>query len=200
MLSKFLYRKASLTMGQTVIWIIIIFVLCLDVPLVWWMYKSKRRIRRFTLAPIFLVFVIPFFNQTKILDGFLLQTVGMMLAVIGFAIMMMGGYEFFRRGIIPALSKKESSKVGPEEVAHELVTTGVYRVFRHPQYVGLFTFFVGYFLVLNALYSLCLTPLMFVWFLVVAYVEERYDLEVMFGDEYRKYKKRVGMFFPKFSV
>jgi protein-S-isoprenylcysteine O-methyltransferase Ste14 len=135
-----------------------------------------------------------------ILDDFILQRVGTALALIGFALMMLGGYEFYKRGIISALFKKESAQARPEEVAHELVTAGVYRVFRHPQYVGLFTFFVGYFLVVNALYSICLTPLLLAWFLVVAYVEERYDLVVMFGDEYRKYKKRVGMFFPKLKL
>ena len=187
-------------MQQSVIWIITVLVLCLDLPLVWWMYKSERKMRRFTLAPLFLVFVIPFFDQPKIPDNFLLKIVGTTLAVLGFAIMAMGGYEFLRKGIIPALSKKESATVRLEEVSHELVTTGIYRVFRHPQYVGLFTFFVGYFLLLDAFYSLCLAPLILIWFLVVAYVEERYDLEVMFGDEYRKYKEKVGMFFPRFSA
>ena len=156
--------------------------------------------RRFTIAPIFLVFIIPFFNQPKIPDNVLLKTTGAILATLGFAIMMMGGYEFYRRGIIRALSKKESSKIKPEEVSHELMTTGIYKVFRHPQYVGLFTFFIGYFLTLNAFYSLCLTPLLLVWFMVIAYIEERYKLEDTFGDEYRRYKKKVGMFLPKFSV
>jgi protein-S-isoprenylcysteine O-methyltransferase Ste14 len=187
-------------MELIVIWIFIVLVLCLDVPLVWWMYKSRKKMRRFTLAPIFLVFAIPFFNQPKIPDSVLLETVGTTLATLGFVVMMMGGYEFYRRGIIPALSKKESSKIEPEEVSHELVTTGIYKMSRHPQYVGLLTFFIGYFLVLNAFYSLCLTPLILAWFVVIAYVEERYDLEVIFGDEYRKYKKKVGMFFPKFSI
>ena len=64
---------------------------------------------------------------------------------------------------------------------------------------GLFTFFLGYSLVLEAFFSLCFSPLILVWFGVIAYIEERYDLELMFGKEYRRYKKRVGMFFPKFS-
>ena len=180
-----------------VFWIFIILVLCLDLPLVWWMYKSRRKMRRFSLAPLFLVFVIPFVNQPRIPDSLLLRSVGSIVATLGFAIMVLGGYEFHRRGIIPALSKKESSRNQPEEVSHELVTTGIYKVFRHPQYVGLFTFFIGYFLVLKALYSLCLTPLILVWFVAVAYIEEKYDLEVVFEDEYGEYKKKVGMIFPK---
>jgi len=184
---------------QSLAWVLIVLVLCLDIYLVWWMYKSKRKMRRFALAPIFFVFIIPFFNQPKISDSFLLKTVGIMFAALGFVIMTLGGYEFYRRGIIPALSKKESSRHKPEEITHELVTTGIYRLFRHPQYVGLFTFLFGYFLLLSALYALCLTPLILTWFAAIAYFEERYDLEVMFGDEYRKYKKKAGMFFPKIS-
>ena len=177
-------------------WLLSILTLCLDLPIVWWVYKSRRRMRRFALAPILLVFGLPFFNQPVIQDGVLVEAFGVVMVVLGFVIMMMGGYEFFRRGIIPALSKKESSKVKPEDVSHELVTTGIYRVVRHPQYVGLFTFFIGYFLLLDAFYSLCLTPLILAWFTTVAYIEEKYDLEVTFGEEYRKYKKKVGMFFP----
>lgn len=185
---------------QNLAWALIVLVLCTDIPLVWWMYKSRRKMRRFTLIPIFLVFVIPFFNQPKISDGFLLKTVGILFATLGFVIMTLGGYEFYRRGIISALSKKESSKYKPEDITHELVTTGIYRVFRHPQYVGLLTFLIGYFLLLSALYALYLIPLILTWFAAIAYFEERYDLEVMFGDEYQKYKKKAGMFFPRISL
>ena len=185
---------------QSATWALTVLVICSDIPLVWWMYKSRRKMRRFTLVPVFLVFSFPFFNQPKIPDIILFKIIGILLATLGFAIMTLGGYEFYRRGIIPALSKKESSRNKPEEITHELVTTGIYRVFRHPQYVGLFTFLVGYFLLLSALFALYLTPLILTWFAAIAYIEERYDLEVMFRDEYQKYKKKVGMFFPRFSV
>jgi len=155
--------------------------------------------RRFSLVPIFLIFVIPFLNQPKIPDNILLDIVGMMLMFLGFFIMMMGGYEFYKRGIIPALSRKETSEIESIEASHELITTGIYRMFRHPQYLGLYTFFIGYSLLFKAVFSLCISPLILVWFGVIAYIEERYDLELTFGDKYRKYKERVGMFFPKFS-
>ena len=183
---------------QDLVWVLTIVILCFDIPLVWWMYKTRRKKRRFSLAPIFLAFAIPFFNQPEISESVHLKTVGIVLATLGFIIMTLGGYEFYRRGIIPALSKKESS-YKPEEITHELVTTGIYRVFRHPQYVGLFAFFVGYFLLLSALFALCLTSLILGWFAAIAHFEEKYDLEVMFGDEYRKYKKKAGMFFPKIN-
>ena len=193
------YEEGIPTIESIVIWALIILVFCLDLPVVWWMFKSKKKMRRFTLIPIFLIFVVPFLNQPKIPDNILLDVAGIILMFLGFFIMLMGGYEFYKRGIIPALSKKETNKIDSDEAAHELVITGIYRVFRHPQYVGLFIFFIGYSLVLKAFFSLCFRPLILVWFGVIAYIEERYDLELMFGKKYQIYKKRVGMFFPKFS-
>ena len=162
------------------------------------MFKSKKKMRRFTLLPIFLIFVIPFLNQPKIPDDILLDSTGVILIALGFFIIIMGGYEFYKRGVIPALSKKETSEIETTEHIHELVTTGIYRIFRHPQYVGLFILFNGYFLVLKAFFALCFSPLILAWFGIIAYIEEIYDLELIFGTKYRKYKKRVGMFFPKF--
>ena len=126
-----------------VIWILVVLVLCLDLPFVWWMFRTKRKLRRFSLVPIFLIFAIPFLSQPKIPNYMPLDIVGLIMIFLGFFIMMMGGYEFYRKGIISALSRKETSKVEPEEVIHELVTSGIYGVFRHPQYVGLITFFIG---------------------------------------------------------
>ena len=181
------------------IWVFIILVFCLDLLLVLWMFKHKKKMRRFSLVPIFLIFVIPFLEQPKIPDNILLDIIGIILLFFGLFTMTMGGYEFYKKGIIPALSKKETNKIESDELIHQLVTTGIYGIFRHPQYVGLFTFFIGYSLFLGGFFTLCITPLILVWFGVVAYIEERYDLELIFGDKYRRYKKRVGMFFPKFS-
>jgi len=41
----------------TVIWIFVILVFCLDLLFVWWMFKSKKKMRRFSLIPIFLIFM-----------------------------------------------------------------------------------------------------------------------------------------------
>ena len=181
-----------------IVWLLALLLLCLDLLLIWWMYKSGKSMRRFALLPVFVVFILPFFNQPPILDSVLLQAIGIALATIGCGVMASGGYEFHKRGIISALSAKESSKKG-SEVRHELVTSGIYGVFRHPQYVGLLLFLVGYYLAFNAVYALSFAPLLVVWFLVVAFVEEKYDLELLFGEAYKKYKDKVGMFFPKIS-
>ena len=117
--------------------------------------------------------------------------------IFGFLIMLLGGFEFYKRGIIPALSKKETNKIKSDQATHILVATGIYKFIRHPQYVGLFIFFIGYSMLFNALFSVLFSPVILTWFGFVAYIEERYDLELMFGEEYKKYKKRVGMFFPK---
>jgi protein-S-isoprenylcysteine O-methyltransferase Ste14 len=84
---------------------------------------------------------------------------------------MLGAYEFFKRGIIPALTKKEMKNIDSNQADHKLVTTGIYRFIRHPQYIGLFTFSLGYFLFFNAFFSLCISPMILVWFETVANIE-----------------------------
>lgn len=163
------------------------------------MFKSKKKMRRFSLIPIFIIFIIPIINQPKIIESNFLFLAGAILVSFGFLIMTMGGYEFYKRGIISALSKKETQEIKTNKPSHKLVTTGIYGVIRHPQYVGLFTFFIGYSLLFNALYSFCISPFILMWFAVIAYIEENYDLELIFGEEYRVYKMKVGMFFPRLN-
>lgn len=40
-------------------------------------------------------------------------------------------------------------------------------------------------------------PVSIIYMLLWALIEEKYILEKAFGDEYREYKKNVGMFLPK---
>ena len=79
------------------IWLFIILVLCFDLPVVCGMHKSRRKMRRFTLVPIFLVFIIPFFKQPIISEGILLKEIGTILAIIGFAIMILGDMKSIER-------------------------------------------------------------------------------------------------------
>jgi protein-S-isoprenylcysteine O-methyltransferase Ste14 len=80
---------------------------------------------------------------------------------------------------------------------HELVTTGPYRVIRHPLYamaVGLFLavglMAASWFILLFALIALASIRL------VVVPLEER-ELEAKFGDAYRAYVRRTGALLPR---
>lgn len=77
----------------------------------------------------------------------------------------------------------------------ELVSTGIYRYIRHPQYTGLFLITIG------MICEWATIPLLFMWpFLLFIYYrlakrEER-DMEIEFGSAYRIYMAQTSMFLP----
>jgi protein-S-isoprenylcysteine O-methyltransferase Ste14 len=80
----------------------------------------------------------------------------------------------------------------------KIVTTGVYSVVRHPQYLGGLLAHIGVSFFLNAGYSLLLTPLVTVLLLLISKKEEE-ELIREFGSEYEDYKRTVPMFILKFK-
>jgi protein-S-isoprenylcysteine O-methyltransferase Ste14 len=63
--------------------------------------------------------------------------------------------------------------------------------------VGCIIAFMGWCLFWRTLYTLCIiAPILIVALVIKAVWEER-ELEKVFRAEYRRYKKRVGMFFPQ---
>ncbi len=80
---------------------------------------------------------------------------------------------------------------------HKLVQNGIYKYIRHPIYTGFILLHLG---VTLALSNLIVT---FVWigglciFLWHRVPKEEELLEYYFKDEYKQYKARTGMFFPK---
>ncbi len=80
-----------------------------------------------------------------------------------------------------------------------LVTTGPFAVMRHPSSIGVLLIIAGWYLMWRALYCLYwAVPVVFVAMLVENELEER-NLEKVFGDEYRAYKKRVSRYFPRMA-
>ncbi|MGD2250305.1 MAG: isoprenylcysteine carboxylmethyltransferase family protein [Candidatus Methanofastidiosia archaeon] len=112
-----------------------------------------------------------------------LQEIGLILLFIG---VVLADWGRVSRGVTaPSLDMPEG---------YTLTTHGAYNVVRHPMYVSYSLFFVGFPLVV-------LTPVLF-WFVMgifgyyrIAKEEERVLLQ-RFGDQYKKYQERVGMFFP----
>jgi protein-S-isoprenylcysteine O-methyltransferase Ste14 len=80
--------------------------------------------------------------------------------------------------------------------AHEVVTTGIYAVVRHPQYLGGLFAHLGFTLLLSAAYSLVAFPLM----IIVVYLmckKEEIELVKEFGEAYENYRQDVPMFAPR---
>jgi protein-S-isoprenylcysteine O-methyltransferase Ste14 len=78
---------------------------------------------------------------------------------------------------------------------HKLVTWGPYKCVRHPSYLGYFLMFLG----MAALWPnvLTLIPLAAILGYVKVTSQEEKLLELHFGNEYLRYKKRTGRFIPR---
>jgi protein-S-isoprenylcysteine O-methyltransferase Ste14 len=78
---------------------------------------------------------------------------------------------------------------------HTLVTTGVYRVIRHPSYLGLLVNALGWALVFRSAVGVLLTALMLLPLLARIRAEETL-LRTQFGAEYNAYRARTSRLIP----
>jgi protein-S-isoprenylcysteine O-methyltransferase Ste14 len=78
---------------------------------------------------------------------------------------------------------------------HTLVTTGIYRVIRHPSYLGLLLTALGWALAFRSVAGLLLWALLFPPLLARIRSEERL-LDSHFGEEYRAYTRRTRRLVP----
>jgi len=78
---------------------------------------------------------------------------------------------------------------------HRLVTTGVYRVIRHPSYLGLLITSLGWALAFRSGVGLVLTALLIPALIARINSEERL-LSGEFGDEYESYRARTSRLIP----
>jgi protein-S-isoprenylcysteine O-methyltransferase Ste14 len=76
-----------------------------------------------------------------------------------------------------------------------LVTTGIYRIVRHPQYLGLILIILGFNIQWPTVPTLVMSPILILIYLRLARVEEG-ELEEEFGDLYKAYRERVHAFIP----
>lgn len=131
---------------------------------------------------------VPFLPQPRA-DGRVFLLLGALLIAAGFIVRLLALLEF-RRHCVP---------LAPERwVPPQLVQTGIYRFVRHPMYVSDSLLFIGWCCAWGALYGLYLiTPLFLIAAGLRGYLEERYLLEPTFGEAYREYRRRTGMFLPR---
>ena len=89
--------------------------------------------------------------------------------------------------------KETTLRVAETHRTEKIVTSGVYSITRHPQYLGGLLAHVGISFLLSASYSLLSTPLMALLVYLISKKEEK-ELIKEFGKEYEDYRKRVTMF------
>lgn len=73
--------------------------------------------------------------------------------------------------------------------------TGLYALVRHPQYVGIFLVLFGELIHSPTLITLPLFPIL-IWAYVRLARKEELRQEAAFGDDFRRYRRQVPMFFP----
>lgn len=177
------------------LWILIITFWIINLPLLWYGFRKglvkKTRKITITLGTIILAMPIliipPFLGQPRIKGGIYFG-VGVLLMVIGSIIGLIARLEFWRYKI----------PLWPNGwTPPRFAKTGIYYYIRHPMYLGGSLFYIGYNLAWGAIYALYfIVPLFIAFVCFRGYLEERYVLEPKFGEEYREYQRRTGMFLP----
>ena len=76
----------------------------------------------------------------------------------------------------------------------ELITNGLYKFSRNPQYLGINTAIIGYIFITNSFLTLITGVFGFILFFLTPFVEEPWLKEVL-GSKYEEYLKRVRRFF-----
>jgi protein-S-isoprenylcysteine O-methyltransferase Ste14 len=111
---------------------------------------------------------------------------------VGVVIFALGGA--FRLWPVFVLGHRFSGLVAIQS-GHQLMTTGIYRVIRHPSYLGLLLTALGWALGFRSGVGLVLFALLIPPLLSRIRAEERL-LGTQFGDEYRAYTRRTSRLLP----
>lgn len=77
----------------------------------------------------------------------------------------------------------------------ELITNGIYRFVRHPQYSGFTLMIVGFLVQWPTIITLIMAPILLIMYAKLAKKEEKKMVE-LFGDEYIQYRNQVPAFIP----
>ncbi len=77
----------------------------------------------------------------------------------------------------------------------ELVTQGIYRYVRHPQYTGFALMIIGFLVQWPTIITLIMAPVLLVMYAKLAKKEEKTMIE-QFGEKYTEYSKQVPAFIP----
>jgi protein-S-isoprenylcysteine O-methyltransferase Ste14 len=78
-----------------------------------------------------------------------------------------------------------------------VISSGVFRIVRHPIYTGAILFYLGAILMTMSIVSAAVWVLIIGFYIYISRYEERILTEA-FGNDYLEYKKKTGMLFPKF--
>jgi len=94
------------------------------------------------------------------------------------------------------LTKSHEAVFDKRSTQPRLIDSGVYSLVRHPMYLGVLLFCLGFFFISLSLLSLAVWIMFFIFYDKMATFEER-DLIRIFGERYAAYQKRVPKWVPR---
>ena len=183
---------AVIEMIRNYAWIL---VLLIALSVIWLTYTKMKGTRLFRIgfglfrAVIFFgIFYNPLLNQPRLPGNISLPIIGLGLLISGLVLNIVGSKELVKTKL-----------GGVKGIPDKIITTGLYRIIRHPINLGFILIFCGWYTIWSGIYSLYFLPVLVIIFIIVSFYEER-NLIKVFGDEYREYRKKTGMFIPKFKI
>lgn len=96
--------------------------------------------------------------------------------------------------LIYTITKRKA--IGAQDTAGMILTRGLYAFCRHPIYVGIVLLTLGLAVIRLNFDGMIVFPLVFLANGIQAKLEEKYDMEIRFKEEYISYKKQTRMFGP----
>ena len=117
----------------------------------------------------------------------LVKYIGLVVSIVGFIISVLAVLQLNKNLTVFPTPKSDS----------QLVTFGMYKFSRHPIYTGLILFTFGYAFFKVSLFKLIISSILLLLFYLKTNYEERKLLQKF--PEYKKYKKKVNRFCPKFK-
>ena len=111
------------------------------------------------------------------------------LSVIGQVLMVLAA-------VVMVIAVRQRKALGGQDVKEGLLTSGIYRYFRHPIYAGIVWMSLGLALAPVNWDGVLMFPAVVLVNVVQAVLEEKYDVGVRFRSQYEAYRKRTRMLGP----
>jgi protein-S-isoprenylcysteine O-methyltransferase Ste14 len=119
---------------------------------------------------------------------FLVEVVSNYIRVPIAALLIIAGWYMARGGM--------KAVFGTARENPEVISTGVFRIVRHPIYTGAILFYLGATMITMSIASAAFVLIIIGYYIAIGKYEERILAEE-FGNDYLEYKKKTGMLFPK---
>ena len=142
------------------------------------------------------IVLIGIFSVVTLLDVFWLRYFPSVSGLIPWYIriiigipLVVGGIQLSRLGVNIVFGEQRKKLM--------VIRSGVFGWVRHPVYVGMLVFFLGFVVISFSILALVVWLVMVVFYVFLSWYEEQLLVEKL-GDAYRQYQKEVPMMLPRF--